>query len=106
MKKFLLTALILTSLPASALTLTGGIDKSVDVEQPAAEFEIEVSSTKTIESEGTPVDFSGQEQNLNLKDAQKKVDNDILDRNMQTNGFYYNNGQVEYIGVKVNKKDL
>ena len=102
MKHYLAILIISCALPASALTLNGGVDCSVEIEQPKMEFTTPVVNVQPAESEA--VDFSGNEQNINIKDARKRVDNDILDRGPNTSGFYYNNGQVEYIGVKVNKK--
>lgn len=104
MKHYLVMLTILCAMPSSALTLNGGVDCNVEIEQPKMQFTTPVVNVQETASEA--VDFSGNEQNINLKDAQKRVDNDILDRGSNTNGYYYNNGQIEYIGVKFNKKDI
>lgn len=106
MKHYIAILIFLTAMPATALTLNGGVDCSVEIEQPKMEFTAPVANVQETETEAEAVDFSGDEQNINLRDAKKRVDNDILDRGSNTNGYYYNNGQVEYIGVKVNKKDI
>ena len=106
MKHYIAIFILFSALPVSALTLNGGVDYSVDIEQPKMEFDTPVLKGNVVETDAAAVDFSGNEQNINLMEAKKRVDNDILDRNGNTTGYYYSNGQVEYIGVKVNKHDI
>ena len=107
LKYYITALLLLCSLPACALTLNGSVDCSVDIEQPKMEFDdTPVLKGNVVENDAAPVDFSGGEQNINLMEAKKRVDNDILEKNPNTTGYYYNNGQIEYIGVKVNKHDI
>lgn len=106
-KYYIAIFFLMSSIPAAALTLNGSVDCSVDIEQPKMEFnDTPVLQGTVVETDAAAVDFSGSEQNINLMEAKKRVDNDILDRNGNTTGYYYNNGQVEYIGVKVNKHDI
>lgn len=105
-KYYIAILFFITALPSVALTLNGSVDCSVDIEQPKMEFDTPVLKGNVVETDAAAVDFSGNEQNINLMEAKKRVDNDILDRNGNTTGYYYSNGQVEYIGVKVNKHDI
>ncbi len=104
MKHYIAIFILFSALPVSALTLNGSVDYSVDIEQPKMEFEAPAQPVR--ETTADAVDFSGSEQYINLHDAKKRVDNDILERRPNTTGYYYNNGQVEYIGVKVKKEDI